>query len=347
MAPNFRFGVLFSFRNPPTTGLSTPDLYERTLQQIERVEALGFDHVWITEHHFVEDGYMSSPLVISAAIAQRTKRVLIGQDVMLAPFANPVRLAEDLAVLDNLSRGRIMLGAGMGYVPSEFAGMGVPRKERRARMDDAMEILKRAWTEEEFDFAGESLKVEKVRVRPRPFTPGGPPLWVAAMSEAGARRAARFGANLLPQGDRAAVVDPWREGLGAKAQEMRAGVVRHFIVTDAAAAPPNVASSAIARIAAGGAAETEGLKVYEDWFREVPKNDRMMTQLVEGDAAGRLVPQDAFFGDAAACVAEVKRMRADFGITDIILAGGGDGPSTAAPDKLLERFAKEVIPHFR
>jgi alkanesulfonate monooxygenase SsuD/methylene tetrahydromethanopterin reductase-like flavin-dependent oxidoreductase (luciferase family) len=345
-----RFGALYTFRNPPATGLSTPQGYERTLGQIERADELGFDHVWITEHHFVEDGYMPSPLVMSGAIAARTRRVMIGQDVMLLPFLNPVRLAEDLAVLDNLSGGRIMLGAGMGYVPSEFAGMGVPRRERRARMDDTLEILRRAWTEDEFDFRGEIYSLEKVRVRPRPTRPGGPPLWVAAMSEAGARRAARFGAHLLPQGDRAATVDPWREAIranGRRPEDYRAAVMRHFVVTDEPPVRANTAGASTARMAAGAPAPNDSLKVYEAWFAETPKSDRMLTQMIEGDAAGTLVPQDAFLGDASACISEIERMHSAFGITDFILSGISKGPDTRDADGNLARFAAEVIPHFR
>ena len=293
---------------------------------------------------------MPSPLVVSGAIAALTERIMIGQDVMLLPFANPVRLAEDLAVLDNLSDGRIMLGAGMGYVPSEFAGMGVPRAERRARMDDTLEILRRAWTDPDFDYDGEVYQVASVRVRPRPVQPGGPPLWVAAMSEAGARRAARFGANLLPQGDRAAVLDPWMDAVkaaGRSVDDHRVGIVRHFVVSDdpeAAKASSNGAG--MARLAAGEAAPNQSVKVYEQWFAEVPKGDRMMRQLVEGDAADRLIPQDAFIGDASACIAEVERMHAEFGITDLILSGSASGPTTTDVDANLARFAGEVIPHF-
>src|ERR1700682_3842094 len=114
-----RFGVLHGFRTPPATGLSFPDFYRRTLDQIVLAEQLGYDQVWITEHHFIDDGYMPSPLVVAGAIGALTERVMIGQDVMLVPFVNPVRLAEDLAVLDNLSDGRTMLGAGIGYVTSD------------------------------------------------------------------------------------------------------------------------------------------------------------------------------------------------------------------------------------
>jgi alkanesulfonate monooxygenase SsuD/methylene tetrahydromethanopterin reductase-like flavin-dependent oxidoreductase (luciferase family) len=341
---------LHGFRNPAATGLTFPAFYRRTLDQIVLAEQLGFDHVWITEHHFVDDGYMPSPLVMAGAIASLTERVMIGQDVMLVPFANPVRLAEDLAVLDNLSNGRVMLGAGMGYVPSEFAGMGVPRRERRARMDDTLEILRRAWTAEEFDYHGEVYQVAKVRVRPRPVQPGGPSLWVAAMSEAGARRAARFGANLLPQGDRAAVLDPWVDALeaaGGGKSNHRVGIVRHFVVSDdPEAAKASSDGAGLSRLAAGEPAPHESVKVYEQWFAEVPKGDRMLSQLVEGEAANRLIPQDAFIGPAPACVAEIERMHRDFGITDVILSGAANGPATTEVDNNLARFAREVIPSF-
>jgi alkanesulfonate monooxygenase SsuD/methylene tetrahydromethanopterin reductase-like flavin-dependent oxidoreductase (luciferase family) len=121
-----RFGVLYDFRLIRESELAMPKLYSMTIDQIERVDELGFDGVWLTEHHFVEDGYRPSPLTVSGAIAARTKRVRIGQDVLLVPHYHPVRLAEDLAVLDNLSDDRMMLGAGMGYVPSEFRAMGNP-----------------------------------------------------------------------------------------------------------------------------------------------------------------------------------------------------------------------------
>jgi alkanesulfonate monooxygenase SsuD/methylene tetrahydromethanopterin reductase-like flavin-dependent oxidoreductase (luciferase family) len=353
MFPRIGFGVLYDFRNPPSSGLSFPELYERTLDQIKLVDALGYDHVWLTEHHFVDDGYLPSPLVVSGAIAAVTKKVAIGQDVMLVPFHNPVRLAEDLAVLDNLSNGRMMLGAGMGYVPSEFAAIGVPRRERRVRMEETIQILQHAWTEEEFDFHGQRYQLEKVRVRPLPVQAGGPPLWIAAMSEGGARRAARFGAHLLPQGDRAAVLDPWLEALRAKShnsRDYRVGLVRPFVVTDEESPADARARGAVtARLAAGERAPTYALEIYQKWFAEMPQGERMLTQIVEGAAAGRLLPQDTFIGTPAACIAEIEHMHAEYGLTDVIMYSRGIEPAQTleAGTENLVRFAREVIPHFR
>ena len=351
MSPPIRIGVLYGFRNPTASGLSFPAMYARVLQQIELVDQLGFDHVWITEHHFVDDGYMPSPLVMSGAIAARTSRVAIGQDVMLLPFANPVRLAEDLVVLDNLSNGRMMLGAGMGYVPSEFAAMGIPRGERGRRMDETLEIVRRAFTEDEFDFDGTHFQLRRVRVRPRPVQPGGPPVWVAAMGEPGARRAARFDAHLLPQGDRRAVLDPWRAALahqGREASDYRVGIARPFLVNDdpvAAAASSN--GVALAGVAAGGSVPFESMRVYEQWMRELSSTDRMKTQLIEGDQDGTLIPQDAFIGSAEACIAEARRMNDEYGITDIIVPGYTGSQPAELVDANLVRLADEVLPALR
>lgn len=343
MSHPIRFGVYYDFRNPPGSGISTPDLYRCTLDQIRAVDQLGYDSVWMSEHHFTEDGYMPSPLVMSGAIAAATENLRIAQDVLLMPFQHPLRLAEDLAVLDNVSGGRMMVGVGMGYVHHEFQALGVKRKNRVSLTEEGLEILRLAWTEDRFSYRGKRYQLEDVGVRPRPVQKGGPPIFVAAMSEAGARRAARFGAHLLPQGDRTAVLDPWLEAVaaaGSAPDEYRVGIVRGFQVAD----DPE-AYRAEWRGSAAAAGERRAQQIYGEWMSA--SADRMVEQLAEGRAANRLIPQNVFFGTPAQCIAEIERFNREFHVTDLITRGvfPGQAPEDELPN--LERFANEVIPHFR
>ncbi len=169
------------------------------------------------------------------------------------------------------------------------------------------------------------------------------------MGEAGARRAARHGAHLLPQGDPEIVLEPWRRALradGRDPDELRVGICRHFVVDDGAA-PTSTGGAVLGRLAEGAEAPDEATRVYQRWFAEVPPDDPMMRQLAEGQRAGRLLPQDAFIGSAAACIDEIERMHDVFGITDVIVAGLSGSGSPEASTANLRRLAEEVLPRFR
>ena len=187
-----KVGYQFDFRNPPGSKLSFRDLYDASLAQVAAAESLGFDSIWLTEHHFTDDGYLPAMMPAAAAIAARTTRVTIGTYVLLAPFYHPLKLAEDAAFVDVLSHGRLRLGIGLGYRAEEFEGFGVPRKERLGRTLETMEILKRAWTGERFSFDGKYFKFRDARVLPRPVSQPHPEL----LWGAGAAKAIRRGAEL-------------------------------------------------------------------------------------------------------------------------------------------------------
>ena len=235
MAKPLRLGVAYDFRNPPESGLAHRELYAAILDQVAWLDGLGLDLVWFTEHHFVDDGYLPSWIPVAAAMAARTSRVRFSCDVCLLPFNHPLRLAEDLAVLDNLSGGRVEVGVGMGYAPHEFRGFGLPVARRVSLTDEGIAVLRRAFTGEKFSFAGKRYTFDDVRITPGYVQPGGPPLWVAAMSQPGALRAAKFAANLLPQGPRAQALDPWLaevKAQGGDPSEFRLGIIRSCLVTD-------------------------------------------------------------------------------------------------------------------
>lgn len=187
------FGMRFDFRNPALAGTTPADRYEASLAMAEWGERLGCVSISIAEHHSSADGYIPSPLVVLAAMAARTTTVGLSVAALIAPFYDPLRLAEDLCVLDQLSRGRVDLVIGGGYVREEFAMYGVPMSERPARVIELVRTLKAAFTGEPFEYRGRT-----VRVTPGPFRPGGPSIMLGGSSEGAARRAARIADGFVP-----------------------------------------------------------------------------------------------------------------------------------------------------
>src|SRR5713101_7425589 len=162
------FGALMMFRNPPPWRRPIQEVYRNLLDLCVLAEELGFDHLWTSEHHFLDDGWSPSQLPILAAIAARTKRIRIGTFVLILPFHNPVRVAEDAATVDIISNGRLDLGVGPGNFLTEYETFGVPRRERRPRMHEGLEIIRRAFTENRFSFKGTYHAFPNLALSPRP-----------------------------------------------------------------------------------------------------------------------------------------------------------------------------------
>src|SRR5260370_33356384 len=197
-----KVGYQLDFRNPPGSKLSFRELYDASLAQVTAAEALGFDSIWLTEHHFTDDGYLPALMPAAAAIAARTTRVTIGTYVLLAPFYPPLTPAEDAAFVDVLSHGRLRLGIGLGYRAEEFEGFGVPLAERLGRTLETIEILKRAWTGERFSFDGKYFKFRDARVLPRPVSQPHPELLWGAGAAKAIRRAAELDLSFACVGGR-------------------------------------------------------------------------------------------------------------------------------------------------
>lgn len=189
------FAMRFDFRNPPISGTTMAERYRAGLEMCEFADRHGFHSVALSEHHGSPDGYLPGALAMAAAIAARTTRLRIRIALVVAAFHDPLRLAEDAAVIDHLSAGRLDLVVGAGYLPGEFAMFGVPIRERVARAVETVETLRAAWSGGPFTFRGRT-----VRITPEPYTPGGPPLHLGASSEPAARRAARLGVGLTATG---------------------------------------------------------------------------------------------------------------------------------------------------
>jgi alkanesulfonate monooxygenase SsuD/methylene tetrahydromethanopterin reductase-like flavin-dependent oxidoreductase (luciferase family) len=184
------FGLITCQRYPGDPR-SDQDLYAQALELAREAERVGLDSVWVSEHHFVDDSYLPALLPMLAAIAAVTERVEIGTALLLAPLYEPVRLAEDAAVVDLVSRGRLVLGLGLGWREEEFDALGVPLRERVERLEESVSVLRQAWAGE-LVVGGRAPSYPDVSVTPVPARPGGPPVWIGALSEAAVRRAGRI-----------------------------------------------------------------------------------------------------------------------------------------------------------
>jgi alkanesulfonate monooxygenase SsuD/methylene tetrahydromethanopterin reductase-like flavin-dependent oxidoreductase (luciferase family) len=183
----------FDQRAPAFSPATARDLYAAALDMAGFADAQGFQVVSLSEHHGVEDGYLPSPLALAGALIGRTRRITVSFAALLLPLYDPVKLAEDLAVLDLASGGRILVTAGIGYRPEEYEALGRDWSRRGKLLDEALEVLLRAWTGEPFHYQG-----RRVRVTPPPHTKPHPPLFVGGSTPAAARRAARFGLPFAP-----------------------------------------------------------------------------------------------------------------------------------------------------
>jgi alkanesulfonate monooxygenase SsuD/methylene tetrahydromethanopterin reductase-like flavin-dependent oxidoreductase (luciferase family) len=193
-----RFGTYYFLQATP--GRPAEAIVADEVEQMVLSERLGFDSVWLTEHHYADYGISSAPSVLLATVAARTERVKLGMAVWVLPFHHPLRLAEETATLDILSRGRLVVGLGRGNRPQEFLGHGVNQDESRTRMQEGVDVLCKAWTEERVTYQGQYWQLDGIPVYPKPLTKPHPPLAFAVSSQQSIEWAGANGFPILSSG---------------------------------------------------------------------------------------------------------------------------------------------------
>jgi probable F420-dependent oxidoreductase len=187
-----KFGLYAAIGDPPR-GERLQQCIDEVCAEAQLAEEVGFDALLVGEHHQHRDGFLPSPLIVSTAIAARTQKIRIGTGILLLPLYHPVHVAEDAATLDIVSKGRLILGVGMGYQAGDFGAFGVPLQQRVSRLEEGIEIIRGCWTQETFSYAGRRFQLHDVTVYPKPVQQPHPPIWVGAMADESIRRAAQFG----------------------------------------------------------------------------------------------------------------------------------------------------------
>lgn len=326
-----RLGVWYDFRNPVEWRLPWGQLYRDLLDQASLAEELGYDSIWVSEHHFTDDGYLPAITPMLAALARSTTRVRLGTAVILAPLYHPIRLAEELAVVDQLSDGRLEVGLAPGYRPEEFTVMGVPHHERGRRTDELLEILPLAWKGEPFDYRGKHFEFSKVQTLPPPVRPGGPPIWIGGSSRYAARRAARFGCGFMPDsGAPGEVYDLYRKNLDPTATP-------HLATNRVIFA----ADSRREALEQAGPYLLYQFNGYRKWFSDAEDQDSHGGMLTDPEQLSR---QHYFLGTPDQIVESIRESQERYAYEELIFWARPPGMPLDVSSRSLRLIAEHVLP---
>ncbi len=324
-------GLRYDLRVPPGAAVTAAGQYQACLEQCRFGDEHGFDTVILSEHHGVDDGFLPAPVTMAAAVAGATHRIGINVAAVLLPLHDPVRLAEQLAVADLVSGGRVSIVAGTGYRDEEFAMAGITYAERNRLLEDHLAVLRRAWTGEEFEWDG-----RRIRVLPRPATPGGPMVLLGGSTPGAARRAVRLRCGFFPSESNPALTEAYYD------EAAKVGFAEGFCSLPTRLGFVHVSNDPErdwARIAPHAAHEA---RTYGSWQRPGQASAVTVESVEDGDALRasgvyRVLSPD----DAVALYEELG----DFGTFLLHPLMGGMPPELAWESLAL--FVAEVLPRVR
>jgi probable F420-dependent oxidoreductase len=335
-----RFGIYSSIANPPR-GEHLDRCIEEVIAEAQLAEASGFDGCFFGEHHQDQDGFLPSPLIVATAVAARTRRLNVGTSVMLLPLHHPVHVAEDVITLDLVSKGRVILGVGIGYQAADFRAFAVPMGYRVALFEEGVEIIRKCWSGERFSFHGAHYTLEDLQIRPRPFQTPAPPLWIGASVPAAARRAGRLGDAFVatPSADLEStrrLVDAYRQAALQAGRQPQVVLMRDAWVAQT-------------RAEAAAVYGPEVMTAYRYYWQNRLAEFRSIGPEVEF-TLDNLAPNRLVLGDPETCVREFQRWHeatgADYFLLRLRHAHSG-GPAHEKIMQTLKMFGDSVLPYCR
>ena len=357
MTTRLRFGTFFFFQAPP--GHRHDDIIRDELTQVEWSEELGFDEVWFTEHHFIDYGLSVDPATLASAAASRTRRVRIGLAAAILPFHHPLRLAEQMALVDIISEGRLDVGVGRGNRPAEFAGYRVPQQESRERFDETVDVMQRAWSEERFSYHGRFFAFDDVRVIPKPVQRPHPPLYQVCVTKDGIENTALRGWPML------------NSVLFGPVDQLLTNRDTYVNTLEKAGRTPDEIAGLLVRwgvsrqiyVADTDARALEEAKAAELWYQEsfrrfvIPERIedahptlhpgfRAMAERLGKITWEALVAETLAFGSPDTVARHIESMRA-IGVGQILCWMNFGGLPQDKIRRSMELFAHEVMPRFR
>jgi probable F420-dependent oxidoreductase len=335
-----KFGIYSSIANPPH-GEHLDRCIDEVIAEAQLAEESGFDACFFGEHHQDKDGFLPSPLIVAAAVAARTRRLYVGTSVILLPLHHPVHVAEDVITLDLVSKGRVILGVGIGYQAADFQAFAVPMEHRVGLFEEGVEIIRRCWSGEPFSFHGVHYTLDNLQIRPRPFQRPAPPLWIGASVPAAARRAGRLG-------------DAFVATPSADLESTRRLVNAYRQAALQAGRPPQVvlmrdAWVAQTRAEAAAVYGPEVMTAYQYYWQNRLAEFRSIGPEVEFTLEN-LAPNRLILGDPETCVREFQRWHEATGSDYVLLRlrhAHSGGPPHAKIMQALKLFGERVLPFCR
>ena len=312
--------------------------YREALEEVTRAEELGFDSVWMEEHHSVTNHYWPSPLTVLAGFATRTSRMTLGTDIVVAAFHHPVRLAEDVAMLDVMSGGRFVLGIAIGYKPDEFALYGVDLEKRGARFEEQLAIMQGLWTQEQIEFKGTYYTLQG-RLEPKPVQQPHPPVWIGGWGDITLRRAATLADNWIP-------------GPTADLKRLLAGR-KQFGERRTAAGRPAPAEWPLTRDVIIAESDKRARELAEEHIMVAYRREYAggwRHPFIDSSIAtdlDRLMEDRFIIGGPEQCIAKIRRFVEQYGMTHLICRMFFPGMPHAHIMRGIELIAREVMPAFR
>lgn len=320
-----KFGIL-QFFSWPERRVALPTVYQRALQRIEIMDQTGYDAVWLTEHHFSDYSVCPSIPVMGTYAAARTKRLRIGAGVTLAAFYHPLRLAEELALLDILSEGRVNWGAGRGFDAKEFKTFNVPMTESSDRFREVVDIVRQAWTNDRLTYQGKYFSFENVEVLPKPLQQPHPPMWVAAGSPDAIDWSASMGHSIL--------MDPHSTHveLGEKKRFYKKKMEEYGYAMEGRDVP----MARLLAIDETDEAAAAGARQGAQWLLKTYVDPKMFSMGV--DPVQRYVDSVVIHGTVERVIDEIARLREEIDLQYMIGAPLGHKTFMAFTEKVLPKF---------
>ena len=339
-----KFGTFLLMQSP--SARPSQEIYGRAVDMAQAAEGLGFRNIWLAEHHFSTYGYVSRPAQLATYIAAKTTRLRVGTAVIVVPLHHPLVVAEEIATLDQLAGGRVDIGLGRGYQHYEFERLGLELDTARARWEESVDIILKAFGGEPFTYDGKLFSIPETSVFPQPLQLPHPPIWVTAQSPESVEAAVRRGFNVLTGGfgvpiERMAEFRKLFDRLVAEARLPRppeVGVQRAVYVTH---------SEADARAAAEEARWNMRVTLsLRNHYERVERGRAIAVPAPKEPDIDDLLDRFLIIGTPETCIRQLKRVQELVGITHFNCSFWFGDLEHARVLRSMELFAREVMPAF-